>query len=120
MQNNPLHRHVTIDHDRINVLPVNGYLPVDTINFEDEINVDNISGDRGPLDSDMLHETYSEDTDISSFLPELSPQPRESDRIKETLSPSDSQVNELELDGEPLNEFTSLSCIPVSVPRYKR
>ena len=112
-ENNPLYQCVTIDYSRVDSLPFDGVLSLETVNFDEDI--DQAMPDRAPMTSTEEGEILCKDAEISSFLPSSLPQPKEADRISETFNNS-MEPHELELEDESFNEFNTAFLASLAFP----
>ena len=105
ISNNPLYKHVTLDMGRINSLPEDGYIIVDTIELtENKL----LEADEGPSDEDPSDDD-KRDIQCTSFLPSVPSQTQEIHKVKSSINGL-SETNQLEISSQGLNEF-STSCL---------
>ena len=105
ISNNPLYKHVTLDMGRINSLPEDGYIIVDTIELtENKL----LAADEGPSDEDPSDED-KRDIQCTSFLPSVPSQTQEIHKVKSSINGL-SETNQLEISSQGLNEL-STSCV---------
>ncbi len=107
--NNHLYQHVRIDNGILDSLPEDGVLS-DVSTFNDaasENEVEKIVGiDAGPENSDPNDKVYSEDSEISSYLPTNVNRKKEKELIDdEFLKVKSSKKHKWEIGNEPLSEF---------------
>ena len=113
IQNNPLYANITIDYYRLESLPVDGFINVDTVDFNQEISQQ--VGDLGPPNSDLFEDDNRSELNVSSLLPEnLSPQTEEK-VIKQSLDKVISK-NSLDVGSQPLDEFKTQFLASLAFP----
>ena len=112
VRHNPLYKNVTIDETLLDSLPDDGFLSVNTIDFnEDE---EYTLPDRGPPESDVFDEEYPNDSNISSFLPKNNSQKTEAMHIKDGLI--DQSNPHVEIGTSPFNEFSTPYLASMAFP----
>ena len=125
--NNHLYQNITIDNERLKVLPENNTLSTipkidlaeNTDSDEDQVLV-NI--DVGPVDPDDNERVYNGESEMSSFLPTNFKRKKEKNTIDENFLHNTVKRN-WNVGSEPLNEFSIQYLASMSfpsIPRWQR
>ena len=94
-ENNPHYSTIKIDYDRVNNLPADGYLDIDSLKVE----YPSERIDEGP----EMETPEKENIECSSFLPSNRAMPTEKERLNNTLDEITLEINQ----NEPINEFNT-------------
>lgn len=118
LENNPHYRGVTIDHNALESLPIDGVLSdIMTVESDNDIVSDEMtSPDLGPsTDNDEQDKVYNHSSEMSSFLPVNEQQQQELDAIKDQLCPKE-PINWPTVDDQPLNEYQTPFLATLAFP----
>ena len=111
--NNPLYENIHIDFDRISSLPIDGFLSVQTVDFQEQL--DTWPCDTGPPNSDFFDDTFADDCNSSSFLPSNPSQQMENSIISDSAERLCTQ-NTLDIGPDPLDEFSTPFLASLAFP----
>ena len=111
--NNPLYKNIQIDFSRLSALPADGFLPIETIDFHEEISTEQC--DTGPSMSNTCDDNGIDDVNISSFVPQNPPEQLEDNVIMDSVQRMSTGYS-LDIGSHPIDEFTTQYLASLSFP----